>query len=306
MADRIVIQVIVDNYVDVFVPSTDVSVCPIPGESSLLWAEHGLSLLAQVSQRNETRRILYDFGKSQEVFVRNSGILTLDLGSLDDIALSHGHFDHYGALRYVLSKTHSECKLMVHPQAYGRRRFVRQKTGVKVYHWDFDTEVAKVFDDFQSRIVPQSEPVDLGMGALLSGEIKRSVTFEKGMPNAFFEEGGVELHDELLDDQSLIIELERKGLVVISGCCHAGVVNTLKHTLGIFPGKRIYALIGGLHLNNASGEQMDQTIQFLLESGVRYISGLHCTGYYAKKRLMDVFPDAWIPLSVGGAIVLAS
>lgn len=306
MADRIVIRVIVDNYVDVFVPSTDVSECPIPGEASLLWAEHGLSLFAQVSHRNETKRILYDFGKSQEVFVRNSRILNLDMESLDNIALSHGHFDHYGALRYVLNSSHSECKLMVHPQAYGRKRFVRQKTGAKVYHWDFNMEVAKVFDDYESSIVPRSHPTDLGVGVWLSGEIERSVSFEKGMPNAFFEEGGVNSHDELLDDQSLIIDLERKGLIVVSGCCHAGVVNTLQHALRMFPGKRVYALIGGLHLNNASHEQMDQTLRFLSESGVRYISGLHCTGYHGKKRLMDIFPDAWIPLSVGGSIFLTN
>jgi 7,8-dihydropterin-6-yl-methyl-4-(beta-D-ribofuranosyl)aminobenzene 5'-phosphate synthase len=142
-------------------------------------------------------------------------------------------------------------------------------------------------------------PSDLGFGIHVSGEVPRKTDFEPGMPNAFVEVDGELVHDEILDDQSIFIELEGRGIVVLTGCCHAGVVNTLVHAQEMFPEQRIYALVGGLHLNNADETQMEETITYLSQLQLSHISALHCTGYYAQKILMDRLKDRWLPNTVG-------
>jgi len=162
----------------------------------------------------------------------------------------------------------------------------------------------KVFDQFGSRIEPRTDPSDLGFGVYVSGEIEKKTDFEPGMLNAFVEIDGELVHDQIPDDQSIFIELEGKGIVVLTGCCHAGVVNTLTYAQKMFPEQPVYALIGGLHLNSAEDEQMQKTIEYLSQLHVKYISALHCTGYYPQRILMQEFGDNWIPNTVGANITL--
>jgi len=299
MAKKVEITTVVDNYIDIFIPSTAVASYPVPGRASQLWAEQGLSLWIEASDNDRTRRILYDFGRSEHVLLRNVELLGLDLRKLDYLVLSHGHLDHYGCLLRVLENTNDGCKLIVHPDAYGRKRFFLQKDGTYVGPWEIDS---RVFDQFGSRLEPTSTPSDLGLGVHVSGEIEKKTEFEPGMPNAFVEVDGKLVHDQIPDDQSIFIELEGRGIVVLSGCCHAGVVNTLAYARKLFPGQPIYALIGGLHLNSASNEQMQKTVEYLSQSEIRYISGLHCTGYYAQRILMEQFRDCWLPNTVGATL----
>jgi 7,8-dihydropterin-6-yl-methyl-4-(beta-D-ribofuranosyl)aminobenzene 5'-phosphate synthase len=296
MAKKVEITTVVDNYIDIFIPSTAAASYPVPGRASQLWAEQGLSLWIEVSDNDRTMRILYDFGRSEQVLLRNVELLGLDFRTLDYLVLSHGHLDHYGCLFHVLENTSDGCKLIVHPGSYGRKRFFRQTDGTYVGPWEID---ARVFNQFGSRLEPKDTPSDLGVGVHVSGEIEKKTEFEPGMPNAFVEVNGELVHDEIPDDQSIFIELEGKGIVVLTGCCHAGVVNTLAYARKLFPEQPIYALIGGLHLNSASGEQMQNTIEYLSQSEIRYISGLHCTGYYAQRILMEKFRDCWLPNTVG-------
>lgn len=303
MAKKIQITTVVDNYIDIFIPSTATATYPVPGRTSQLWAEQGLSLWIEVSDEDQTKRMLYDFGRSEHVLLRNVELLGLDVRKLDYLVLSHGHLDHYGCLMRVLENTSDGCKLIVHPKAYGRKRFFRQIDGTYVGPWDMDI---KVFDQFGSRFEPRSNPSELGLGVHVSGEIDKKTEFEPGMPNAFVEVDGELVHDTIPDDQSIFIELEGKGIVVLTGCCHAGVVNTLDYARKLFPEQPIYALIGGLHLNSASDEQMQMTIEYLSQSQIRYISGLHCTGYYAQRILMEKFRDRWLPNTVGATLTFTS
>jgi 7,8-dihydropterin-6-yl-methyl-4-(beta-D-ribofuranosyl)aminobenzene 5'-phosphate synthase len=303
MAKKVQITTVVDNYIDIFIPSTAVATYPVPGRDSQLWAEQGLSLLIEVSDKGQTKRILYDFGRSEHVLLHNAELLGLDFRKLDYLVLSHGHIDHYGCLLRVLENTDDRCRLIVHPDAYGRKRFVRQTGGSYVGPWDIDV---RVFEQFASRLEPRASPSDLGMGVHVSGEIEKKTDFEPGMPNAFVEVNGELVHDEIPDDQSIFIELEGKGIVVLTGCCHAGVVNTLTCAQKMFPEQPVYALIGGLHLNSAKDEQMRKTVEYLSRSQISYISALHCTGYYAQRLLMEEFRDRWLPNTVGTQITFIS
>jgi 7,8-dihydropterin-6-yl-methyl-4-(beta-D-ribofuranosyl)aminobenzene 5'-phosphate synthase len=303
MAKKVEITTIVDNYIDIFMPLTGVASYPVPGRASQLWAEQGLSLWIEVSDKGWTKRILYDFGRSDQVLLHNAELLRLDFRQLDFLVLSHGHVDHYGCLLRVLENTDDGCKLIIHPDAHGRKRFVRQTDGSYVGPWDIDI---RVFDQFGSRLEPRANPSDLGSGVHVSGEIEKNTDFEPGMPNAFVEVDNKLVHDKIPDDQSIFIELQGKGIVVLTGCCHAGVVNTLTYAQKMFPEQPVYALIGGLHLNSAEEEQMQKTIEYLSQLHVKYISALHCTGYYAQRLLMEKFRDRWLPNTVGAKITFTS
>ena len=303
MAERVEITVLVDNSVDIFLPSSDIALYPVPGKTSQLWAEQGLSLWIEVSEGKKRKKILYDFGRSGQVLLHNTKILGLNPGELDFLVLSHGHIDHYGGLGKILRMTSEKCKLIVHPEAPRRKRYVRLKDGSYVGPWKMKGDLLK---EFKSRIMTNTHSSDLGLGIHISGEIERKNDFEKGMPNAFMEVEKKLVHDGIEDDQSLFIELEGKGVIVLTGCCHAGVVNTLSSAQKMFPGQRIYALMGGFHLNNAEEIQMKKTLEFLLNLNLRYMSAMHCTGYYAQKVLMEEFRDRWIPSTVGAKIKFKS
>lgn len=160
----------------------------------------------------------------------------------------------------------------------------------------------KLLKEFQSRLRLSEGPTSLGNGVYVSGEIERQTAFEKSMPNAFLEKDGELVRDVIADDQALFIKFSGKRLIAVTGCAHSGLVNTLLHAERLFPEHTIFAVLGGFHLNNADEEQMAATLNFLSRADVKYIAGLHCTGYFAQKALIDRFSERWIPGAVGARI----
>lgn len=303
MADRIEITVVVDNYIDIFLPPTPVAAYPSPGNGSRLLAEQGLSLWVEVSTGQRVTRVLYDFGRSENVFPHNAGILGLDLTRLDHLVLSHGHVDHYGALGLVMKETGDRCKLFVHPAAITGSRLFRLPGGTFVGPWEMERGL---LEDFSERIDARSEHSMLTPDICVSGAIARQTPFEHGMAGAFVERGGKVVHDDIPDDQALYLGLEGKGMVVLTGCCHSGLINTIMKCRELFPDRRIYAVLGGFHLNSADQRQMEATLDHLAQLDVAYIGSLHCTGYYAQKVFMERFGARWIPGTVGLTLRLKS
>jgi len=300
MADRCEITVIVDNYVDIFLPSTDRVLYPFAGKGSQLWAEQGMSLSVEVFEGKRSLKVLYDFGRSAEVMPRNMELLGIDPRQFDYLVLSHGHVDHYGNLAKMLEATSARCKLVLHPDAYGRKRFIKTSESTYAGPWIIEEGLIRAFNE---RTIPSTTATDLGFGVHVSGQIDRAASFEKGMPNALVESGGGMVHDDILDDQSIFVELDGCGIVILTGCCQAGLVNTLRAAEKEFPGQRIHAVVGGLHLNNAGEEQLKGTVDELRKRDIQWFCAMHCTGYHAGKRLMDEFGKRWIPGTVGAKII---
>jgi len=298
MAERIDITLLVDNYVDIFLPSTDHVTYPTPGSGSRLRGEQGLSLWVEAWDRRKVVRILYDFGRSDKVLLHNAQQLNINIGRADFMVLSHAHGDHYGGLAKAVRSAKKSCRLVVHPAACDIKRFIKFGESV-VGPWGIEKRLLR---EFKSRILLSGGLTALRHGVYVSGEIKRQTPFEKGMPNAFLKKDGEMVRDKITDDQALLIELIGKRLVVITGCAHAGVVNTLLQAEQLFPEHSLLAVLGGFHLNNADENQMNKTLEHLRRAGVKYIAGFHCTGYYAQKLLMDHFRDQWIPGAVGAHI----
>ncbi|MBN1102567.1 MAG: MBL fold metallo-hydrolase [Deltaproteobacteria bacterium] len=300
MADKVRVSVVVDNTIDIFLPPAEHVSYPLPGSGSRLLAEQGLSLAVEVWNGERVTRILYDFGRNADVCLFNAALLEIAVSDLDYLVLSHGHVDHYGALRHIIGEAEGS-RLVVHPDALDRKRYILVEDKEVVGPWEVASETLR---PFESRISVNTDPFFIAPDIAVSGEIERQTDFEEGMHNALVEVDGELVHDEIRDDQALFIDLDEGGIVVLTGCCHAGLVNTLLSAQKVLPGRPVHALIGGLHLNSAGERQMKETMGYLQELNLSCLAALHCTGYYAGRRLMERFRDPWIAGTVGARISL--
>jgi len=308
--DRMESLTVIDNYVDVLLTNTPVVTRPplskggdIPSDTLL--AEHGLSLLVTVYQGEEKHTVLFDTGYSKIGVPHNLEQLKVDLKELEGIVLSHGHMDHTGALYAILDKISGTIPLVLHPGAFDGPRFFGLADGRKLR---FPQTLVK--EELLSRNVKLTErktPTPLAHeGILVTGEVERITPFEKGLPNAVLERDGKIEKDPIIDDQALVVNLRGKGLVVIAGCSHAGIINTVLYAQKLTGIERVHTILGGFHLSGPHFEPIiEQTIGELKRINPKVLVPMHCTGWTAIQRMSQEFPDAFVLNSVGSTITLA-
>ncbi len=253
-----------------------------------LVAEHGLSFYVEFG--GET--FLFDTGQSDAILT-NVRILRLSLDNLKAIMLSHGHYDHTGGLPAVL-KAAARSQVYLHPAAF-EPKFSRGPMG-KTRFIGMDPATVQALR-VRPGVVATPTWTRIREGLFVTGEIPRRTSYED-TGGAFFQDAEATRPDPLLDDQSLVIDLG-KSLVVLLGCAHAGVVNTLDHVRRLVPEKAIRAVIGGCHLGSASEERLERTILHLGEARLQCLAPLHCTGWPATARLWQSFPKSFRPGDVG-------
>jgi 7,8-dihydropterin-6-yl-methyl-4-(beta-D-ribofuranosyl)aminobenzene 5'-phosphate synthase len=251
-----------------------------------LLAEHGLSFWIEYGNRH----ILFDTGQS-ELLVQNAKALNIDLAQADVIVLSHGHYDHTGGLSTVLGIARKAI-LYLHPAAI-KLKFSRSSP--KPCSIGMPDPVKKAIHS--RKIIWTEFPTQVFDGIGLTGQVPRTNNFEDAGGPFFLDEGCRE-PDPLLDDQALFIE-SSKGLIVVFGCAHAGVVNTLQRISDINRGKHFYAVMGGMHLINADPERIERTITAFREYDLQIIGPAHCTGRNAVERIRSAFPEQCFDCSVG-------
>ena len=308
--DRIESLTVIDNYVDVLLTNTQIVTRPplskggdIPSDTLL--AEHGLSLLVTVYQGEEKHTVLFDTGYSKIGVPHNLEQLKVDLNELEGIVLSHGHMDHTGALYAILDKIPGTIPLVFHPGAFDGPRFFGLADGRKLL---FPQTLVK--EELLKRNVALMErktPTPLAHeGILVTGEVERITPFEKGLPNAVLERDGKIEKDPIMDDQALVVHLKGKGLVVIAGCSHAGIINTVLYAQKLTGIERVHTILGGFHLSGPHFEPIiEQTIGELKRINPEVLVPMHCTGWTAIQRMSQEFPDAFVLNSVGSTITLA-
>ena len=253
--------------------------------------EHGLAFWIEAG----SSRVLFDTGQTPEVLVHNAQGLGLDLASATAVVLSHGHYDHVGGLGEVLNRA-GKIPLFLHQGAMARR-FSQRKDGSVP-----DIGVPPSFDEgflraHTSSVTWTQEPLAVTDELWVTGGIPRATDFED-TGGDFFLDQTCDTPDPIEDDQAVFFDT-REGNVVLLGCGHAGVVNTLRHVVELTGGRPIHAVIGGMHLLRASRSRMDLTVKSLKELGVALIAPGHCTGSRAQVRLGSEFPDRWEPCHVG-------
>ncbi|MFA1541546.1 MBL fold metallo-hydrolase [Actinomadura monticuli] len=263
-------------------------------------AEHGFSALVTVRRDGRSTTLLFDTGLSPDAMVTNAGRLGLGLGDVQAVVLSHGHFDHVGGLAGLAGKRGVRSLPMVlHPLVWTRRRLA--VPGKEPY--ELPTLSRRALEGEGFEVVERREPSLLLDGSvLITGEVDRTTEFEHGMPppHQAWTGSGWE-HDPLVaDDQALVVHVRGRGLVVLTGCGHAGAVNIVRHARRLTGVDRLHALVGGLHLGGPAFEPViPPTVAALTELAPDLVVPGHCTGWRAQHALAAALPDAWVQSSSG-------
>ena len=297
--DKLVIHTLQDNYIDLTaMDNSDVIQRAHPVKDSQikssLLAEHGFAALVTATSGESERKLLFDFGFSAHGAAMNADALDLDLTDVEALVLSHGHMDHFGGLQAMVERVgRSGIKLVMHPEAFRRLRFLQHPDGNRTY---LPSLTPDYLEAAGVSAAPSREPRLLLDGQVLFlGEIPRTTDFEKGSPALQYDQDGQARQDVLEDDSALVAHLKGKGLVVLSGCAHSGIVNTVNHACRITGVDQVHVVMGGFHLTAAPHETVvEPTAMALKEINPAYVIPTHCTGRLAVMHLERELPDQFL------------
>ena len=266
--------------------------------TQLPFAEHGFSMLVRVFMGDNSCSILFDTGISSQGIIVNVERMGLSLKEIAYVVLSHGHYDHFGGLQAAvkaISKT--DLTIITHEDMFKPRGTANPKGSVRE-HPAFPT----IDQLTPTKIIQTKQPYLIANDCVyVTGEIPRKTIFEKGFSqNRLFVKDTWQPDPWILDDRALVINVANRGLVIISGCAHAGIINTIRHSQQITGISNIYAVIGGFHLAGKEYENRIQpTIEELKRINPKLIVPSHCTGWRANFVIAKEFPYAFMHNSVG-------
>ncbi len=289
-----------------------------PGASTLFcMAEHGLAMLFEITKNDSTRTFLMDAGGLIGSIANNMKFLQVDPKKIEKFILSHGHFDHFGGLNHIINQFSPGTEIIISKNAFlpkwaltgdlsgksiqldkekleqlQREQKIRQLPGInKVL---FDEQIK----NNNLKLIETSKPVQLAPGAWTSGEIETPIR-EELTAGLYVQKNGEILFDDFRDEISVIINVKNKGLVILTGCGHTGIMNTVKMAQKLSGIDRVYALIGGYHMNWATWEQIKRTVDFLKKLKAKVLCAMHCSGFKFTAYMMNEIPEAAVQGIVG-------
>jgi 7,8-dihydropterin-6-yl-methyl-4-(beta-D-ribofuranosyl)aminobenzene 5'-phosphate synthase len=311
--DSVVITTLMDNVTDIFMPDQGPARRAVVGRGpttptaliergevpDALVAEHGFSVLVTITKGEREHTFLFDAGTSPDGVVENMRRLQLDPRQIECIVCSHGHFDHTtGIDGLIRALGRAKMPVLIHPHFWRRRRVVLP--GRDPIELPTTSERALAEAGFE--VIEERQPSFLfDDSVLITGEVPRVSGYEPGFPPQEAWLGGGWQPDPLvLDDQALIVNVADQGLVVLTGCGHAGVVNISRYALALTGSAQMHAIIGGFHLNGPIFEPLiPRVLDDLAELSPDYLIPAHCTGWRAQHAMSARFGDAFVPNSVG-------
>jgi metal-dependent hydrolase (beta-lactamase superfamily II) len=320
-ADEVEVLCLIDNITDVLLPSTEVAKRPalrredIPTEPAglmvsgrapkVLLAEHGFSSLITVRRGGRSRTILFDAGLSVDGLAHNLDAMQIDTDAVEAVVLSHGHSDHTVGLNGVLDRLGGRnLPLVAHPDVWLERRLAipRQEP------FEMATTSRAALAEAGFDVVESQQPsLLLDDMLLVTGEVERTTDFEKGfLPIHQARRHGEWVPDPLIaDDQATVMNVRGKGLVIVTGCGHAGIVNIVRYARKLTGVDRVYAVIGGFHLSGPFFEPITPaTIEAMKEFDPKVVVPTHCTGWKAIHAFAAAMPESFVQNSVGTRYVL--
>jgi 7,8-dihydropterin-6-yl-methyl-4-(beta-D-ribofuranosyl)aminobenzene 5'-phosphate synthase len=297
--DKVEILTLQDNYIEMTAMDNNAVVTramPLQdGEiRASISAEHGFSALVKNTVAGKTHTLLFDFGFSENGAAQNVKTLGVDLKEVEAVALSHGHSDHTGGMARMTAMIGKEnIPLVVHPAAFKSPRYVKLGEEFKL---NFPKLTRDMVKQAGLSLLETEKPYPLLDNTILFlGEVPHSTDFEKGWPLPHCQKDGQEVWDPIEDDTSIVMNLKDKGLVILSGCAHSGIVNTVRHAMAVTGIDKVHVVMGGFHLSGPFFESIiDRTTDELQKLHPVYIIPTHCTGRKAIMAMEKQMPDQFI------------
>lgn len=264
-------------------------------KNNILFSEHGLSLYIEINEK----KILFDTGQSGD-FIKNAEKLRIDLNDLDYVTLSHGHYDHTGGFRKLVEDTNKSFKLIVGNEFFNEKYKLIEGEGYKFNGNSFGEEFIRE-NDISIKYIDQ-DLFNITENIIVFSNFERENDFEILNRKFYIKENDKYALDDFSDEIVLGVKHE-KGLVIILGCSHVGIVNILE-TIIQRTGMPIYAIVGGSHLIEADELRLNNTIDYLKEKSINIFRLSHCTGYSAVEKLESEFGNKFIYNNSGNVIEL--
>lgn len=281
--DKVEILTLQDNYIDLTaIDNSEIIQRAMPLKDGQLrnsiLAEHGFSALVRTTAGDGVHATLFDTGFSEIGAVYNAKALGVDLSRIEAVALSHGHMDHTGGFETMMAALPQKgLPVVAHPAAFRSPRYLKFGETTKIILPSLTREGVAATG---MKLVETDKPMLLPGGhVLFLGEIPRKTDFERGFPVAHYQEGGAEKWDPIEDDTSLVMNLKGRGLVILSGCAHSGIVNTVIHAREVTGVGKVHVVMGGFHLGGPLFEPIiGRTTDELRKFDPDHVIPTHCTG----------------------------
>nr|MDO8079738.1 MBL fold metallo-hydrolase [Candidatus Freyarchaeota archaeon] len=282
-----------------------------PGPSTLMClAEHGLSLLFEVTEGGSVHTFLLDAGGLLGSVANNMKFLQIDPKEIEKFVLSHGHFDHFGGLNHIINQFSPGTEIIVAKNAFLPKWALRGELSGKSIKLDNEKleqlqkerkirQLPKLDKDLFNeqiknnnlKLIETSKPLQFAPGVWTSGEIETPIK-EELTTGLYVQKNGEIIFDDFRDEISIFVNVKNKGLIILTGCGHTGIMNTVKMAQKLSGINKIYALIGGYHMNWASKERIDKTLGFIKKLKPEILCAMHCSGFNFTARLMNEIPNS--------------
>jgi len=299
--DRIRVTTVMDNYIDALRQDEKVARrhnAFVARQMVDLRAEHGLAHHVEITRGGETIRIAFDFGPSEAAITHNFRVLGLDPGAIDALALSHGHWDHFGGLMGFLRTYRPAMKKALTFYGGADHLLTRwnQRGADRICMGRLYREEIERYD---IRVETVRAPTLLAEGVLLSGEMHEAEAFEPIPENLRVERDGQIVPDDFMGEQTLIVNVKGRGLVVVTSCSHRGIVGICRNAARIGGVPKVHAVIGGFHLSGLKEERVTRVMDAFRALEVDWVVPQHCTGLESMATMLHRLPSETVVTSVG-------
>jgi 7,8-dihydropterin-6-yl-methyl-4-(beta-D-ribofuranosyl)aminobenzene 5'-phosphate synthase len=298
--DMVRVWFLTDNYYDALRPDSEIAKRYRTTPGRCLHAEHGLAYFVETKINGNTSTCMFDFGLDAQGVLNNAVLLNVDLGRADAFALSHGHFDHWAGAIEMLK--HNTARI-----ARGTRFYVGEEGFLHRYSrrpgadeiMDLGVLDKAAIEGSGVKVTEVSAPTQIVPGCCCTGKIERITDYENMSANLLVERGGKIGPDDFRGEQALFFNVRGKGVVVLSGCAHAGIVNTVRQVQKVSGVEKVHAILGGFHLINAKPEVIDATVSDIKAMRPDFIAPAHCTGFEALVAFSRAMHEEFILNTAG-------